>query len=284
MKKIAFAKINLSLDVLSKREDGYHNIDTIMVPITLGDEMIFFKREKGIEIQGMERYGEVSLKQNYIYRAWQTICRRVGKELGLQVQVTKRIPVAAGLAGGTSNGAQTFHAMNELYDLGFSLKELQEMALPLGADFPYMLQGSTARARGLGEKLERLDDFSGRKGLLVNPGYGISTASVYESLRISHDHPSLDLLVQAMRGNDVSELNPYLYNKMEESVFEIHPDLKKIKEELIQLGGSALMSGTGATVFALFDQEDQRAEAHGQMKKKYSYVECFETGEPNGSF
>lgn len=284
MEKFAFAKINLSLDVLSKREDGYHNIDTIMVPISLGDEMYFQKIKSGIEISGMENMGDIPKESNYIYRAWERMCQHKKADLGLRVRVNKKIPIAAGLAGGTSNGAQTLHALNELYELDYSLRELQEMALPLGADFPYMLSGKTARARGIGEQLEYLEDFSGIKGLLVNPGYGISTPWVYQRIEISSHHPSLEEVVEAMKEKTTEKLVNRLYNKMEEPVFFAYPQIKEIKESLNQLGGVALMSGSGATVFALFEEEEERQEAYEKMKHLYSCVELFETGEQNGGF
>ncbi|MDO5716137.1 MAG: 4-(cytidine 5'-diphospho)-2-C-methyl-D-erythritol kinase [Tissierellia bacterium] len=279
MKKKAFAKINLALDILSQRKDGYHNIDTIMVPISLHDEMECMKRKKGLIIQGMD---ELNWEDNYITKAWKLLCHRTGRDLGLEVQIHKKIPMEAGLAGGTSNGAVVLHGLNKLYNLGYSTEELATMSLPLGADFPYMVSGGTVRAQGMGEILTFLEDFDGIFGLLVNPGFGISTSWVYQSILPDGKPIPMDLIIKAMNKRDLPTLGNLLENKMEKIVFSHFPKVGEIQKEMEELGGISRMSGSGASVFGLFAEESDRNRALLFFKEQYEKVYPFITGGCHG--
>ncbi|MDO5716136.1 MAG: 4-(cytidine 5'-diphospho)-2-C-methyl-D-erythritol kinase [Tissierellia bacterium] len=280
MKRKAFAKINLALDILSRRKDGYHNIDTIMVPISLYDEMECIKRKKGLIIQGMD---DLNREDNYITKAWKLLCRETGQDLGLEVRIQKKIPMEAGLAGGTSDGAAILHSLNDLYRLGYSTEELAGLSLPLGADFPYMVTGGTVRARGIGEDLTPLDDFGGIFGLLVNPGFGISTPWVYQSIVPDGKRLSMDSIVKAMKEKDLLTLGNLLENKMEKVVFSYFPRVEEIQKEMEELGGISRMSGSGASVFGLFSAETDRDQALRFFKDKYEKVYPFVTGGCHGS-
>lgn len=264
----SYAKINLSLDVLSKREDGYHNIETIMQKISLHDIMNFEKIEKGF-ILNIDDKSLSTGSDNLIYKSWDLLCKKTNKNLGIKIDVKKNIPIAAGLAGGTGNGAMTLKALNKIYSLNFSNNELESMSLSLGADFPYMIHGKTVLAKGIGEELTEIEDFSNVRVLIVNPGYGISTKDVYENLEITKKKIKTEELIKNLKYKKANNLKDILYNKMEESVFKKHIEIYNIKEKLKDFNAAALMSGSGATVFGLFDRDEDLDNAYDYFIKIY---------------
>lgn len=269
MKAKSYAKINLSLDVISKREDGYHNIETIMQKISLHDILEFEKIDSGF-ILNIDDKSLSTGSDNLIYKAWEKLCLEVGRELPIKIDVTKNIPIAAGLAGGTGNGAVTLKALNKIYNLKLSNKYLEEISLSLGADFPYMIHSGTVLAKGIGEKLEDIEDFSGIKVLIVNPSYGISTKEVYENLKLDKKRIQTKEIIENLKYKDPLKLKGLLFNKMEENIFEKHKDIKDIKEKLEEFKAVSLMSGSGATVFGLFNNEKD-------LDKAYEYfIEIYE--------
>lgn len=279
IKKLAYAKINISLDVVSKREDGYHNLDTIMTKISLYDEMTFEKNDRDIEIFGMD----LNLKDNYIYKAYDALKKYTNRDLPISVKIKKNIPMAAGLAGGTSNGAATLHAINELYGLNLSDDELFKIGLSLGADFPFMLQDKNVRARGVGEVFTFLEDFS-YDILLVNPGYGISTVDVYKKVKIDEKRINIEKIIEALYKRDFKTLEIEMANKMEEVVFKKHRDILEIKNKLRDFGGISLMSGSGASVFAIFKSKEKLDGAYEYFKDRYKNTFKLKVGDINGSF
>lgn len=268
MKAKSYAKINLSLDVLSRREDGYHNIETIMQKVELHDVLDFQKADSGFELYADDESLSCG-EDNLIYKAWKALCEYTGRELPVRINLTKNIPIAAGLAGGTGNGAVTLKALNKMYNLNLSSEELMKMSVKLGADFPYMIMGGTAIAEGIGEELKKTYDFSGVKVLIVNPGYGISTKEVYESLKLGEKKIKTDEIANMLKYKDVSKLKNLLYNKMEESVFQNHEDIREIKEKLRGFNSVSLMSGSGATVFGLFRSEEDLERAYEYFRGIY---------------
>lgn len=267
MKIKSYGKINLSLDVLSKREDGYHNIESIMQKIELHDIMEFEKIHSGLELNIDEEVGE--LKDNLIYKSWKLLCDYTKRELPIRISVKKNIPIAAGLAGGTGNGATTLKALNKLYNLNLTEKELMKISLKLGADFPYMISGKTMLAKGIGEELEELDDFSNVLVLIVNPGYSISTRDIYENLTLSEKKIKTLEISKNLKYKRAEKLKGLLYNKMEDIVFKNHRDILEIKEKIEGFNSVSLMSGSGATVFGLFDSEEDLDLAYSYFKKIY---------------
>lgn len=272
MRAKSYAKINLSLDVISKREDGYHNIETIMQKIELHDILEFEKINSGFELYIDDKSLSCG-EDNLIYKAWKALCDYTGRSLPVKINVNKNIPVAAGLAGGTGNGAVTLKALNKLYSLNLTEDELIRISVSLGADFPYMLKGSTVLAEGIGEIMTEIDDFSDIPVIIVNPGYGISTKEVYENLKLTDKKIKTDKIIENLKYKDVSRLENLLYNKMEESVFLNHSDIKEIKEKMQEFNAVSLMSGSGATVFGLFRNEEDLEAAYkyfaGLYKKTY---------------
>ena len=278
--KKAHAKLNLSLDVTGKRENGYHDIKTLMVMTDLYDEMKFSKSDK-LEILGDFDF---DMKENFIYKAYLALRDYVAKDLPFKVEIEKNIPMAGGLAGGTSNGAGTFYALNDLYDLKIPKKDLIKLSSSLGADFTYMMTGGTKLASGIGEILEEVRPIELDKVLVVNPGYGVSTKEVYESIKIEEKRIDFDEVLQALYDLDIKRLNKVLENKMEDVVFEKHRDLLEIKNKMREFNSASLMSGSGATIFGIFENKNDLEDAYRHFKKTYDKTFKLKVGEEFGSF
>lgn len=278
--KKAHAKLNLSLDVTGKRENGYHDIKTLMVMTDLYDEMKFSKSDK-LEILGDFDF---DMKENFIYKAYLALRDYVAKDLPFKVEIEKNIPMAGGLAGGTSNGAGTFYALNDLYDLKIPKKDLIKLSSSLGADFTYMMTGGTKLASGIGEILEEVSPIELDKVLVVNPGYGVSTKEVYESIKIEEKRIDFDEVLQALYDLDIKRLNKVLENKMEDVVFEKHRDLLEIKNKMREFNSASLMSGSGATIFGIFENKNDLEDAYRHFKRTYDKTFKLKVGEKFGSF
>lgn len=278
--KKAHAKLNLSLDVTGKRENGYHDIKTLMVMTDLYDEMKFSKSDK-LEILGDFDF---DMKENFIYKAYLALRDYVAKDLPFKVEIEKNIPMAGGLAGGTSNGAGTFYALNDLYDLKIPKKDLIKLSSRLGADFTYMMTGGTKLASGIGEILEEVRPIELDNVLVVNPGYGVSTKEVYESIKIEEKRIDFDEVLQALYDLDIKRLNKVLENKMEDVVFEKHRDLLEIKNKMREFNSASLMSGSGATIFGIFENKNDLEDAYRHFKRTYDKTFKLKVGEKFGSF
>lgn len=278
--KKAHAKLNLSLDVTGKRENGYHDIKTLMVMTDLYDEMKFSKSDK-LEILGDFDF---DMKENFIYKAYLALRDYAAKDLPFKVEIEKNIPMAGGLAGGTSNGAGTFYALNDLYDLKIPKKDLIKLSSSLGADFTYMMTGGTKLASGIGEILEEVRPIELDNVLVVNPGYGVSTKEVYESIKIEEKRIDFDEVLQALYDLDIKRLNKVLENKMEDVVFEKHRDLLEIKNKMREFNSASLMSGSGATIFGIFENKNDLEDAYRHFKRTYDKTFKLKVGEKFGSF
>lgn len=278
--KKAHAKLNLSIDVTGKRENGYHDIKTLMVMTDLYDEMKFSKSDK-LEILGDFDF---DMKENFIYKAYLALRDYVDKDLPFKVEIEKNIPMAGGLAGGTSNGAGTFYVLNDLYDLKIPKKDLIKLSSSLGADFTYMMTGGTKLASGIGEILEEVRPIELDKVLVVNPGYGVSTKEVYESIKIEEKRIDFDEVLQALYDLDIKRLNKVLENKMENVVFEKHRDLLEIKNKMREFNSASLMSGSGATIFGIFENKNDLEDAYRHFKRTYDKTYKLKVGEKFGSF
>lgn len=280
IKKNAHAKLNLSLDVTGKRKNGYHDIKTLMVMTDLCDEMVFSKSER------LEIIPEFSfdLKSNLIYKAYELLKSKVGYDLPFKVEIKKKIPIAAGLAGGTSNGAACLYALNDLYKINIPRAELIEMSKGLGADFTYMMTGGSKIAKGIGDILEAVDPIELDHVLIINPGYGVSTKEVYQKIKIDKERIDFSKILEGIYELDIEKLNFYLRNKMEDVVFSLHPDLLDIKNKLRVFNSAPLMSGSGATIFGIFADEKSLEEAYDYFKEIYKYTYKVRVGEGFGSF
>lgn len=254
-------KINLSLDVLYKRDDGYHEIESIMQEISLKDRILLKKRDKGIVIRSNSPQVPLDIN-NLAYRAWEKLNLYTGQERGIEIYIDKTIPIGAGLAGGSSNAASTLKGLNKLWDLGLSTEELMKIGLGIGADVPFCILGGTALAKGIGEVLRPLKAFRDVKILICNPGFEISTEDAYRGLDLDDKRIDTDLLLGALEKRDIGLLAKEMKNKMEKSIIKNHPLIEEIKKTMIKNGAlGSLMSGSGPTVFGIFEDEDKMKKA-----------------------
>ncbi|NMB26908.1 MAG: 4-(cytidine 5'-diphospho)-2-C-methyl-D-erythritol kinase [Tissierellia bacterium] len=270
----SYGKINLSLDVLHKRADGYHELNTIMQQIDLKDILILKNRKNGIKIQCNEK--EVPLDNtNLVYKAWEKIIEKTGVNRGIHITIHKKIPIASGLAGGSSNGAAILKGLNTLWDLNLSEEELREIGLEIGADVPFCIMGGTAHAKGIGEKLTKLKSFSNKMVLLANVGIPISTAYVYGNLNLDNINSRIDIdkMIQYIEQDNLPKLAENMANIMEQVVIKEYPIIGQLKKDMIRYGAlGSLMSGSGPTVFGLFDDEEKLRRCKKELEKKVKKV------------
>ena len=253
----SYGKINLALDILYKRSDGYHEIKSIMQRISLKDRLIFKENHKGIIIES--NHIEVPLDStNLVYKVWEKLGEVTGVSKGVKIIIEKNIPVAAGLAGGSSNGAATLVALNHLWDLNLSELELMKIGKGLGADIPFCIIGGTALAEGIGEKLTKIKPFSNKHILLCNPGIPISAAYGYSKCKSLNRGIDMKTIISSIEEGDAAGVAEKMANIMEEPIIEEYPIIGEIKDIMIQNGAlGSLMSGSGSTVFGIYDDEEK---------------------------
>lgn len=266
----AYGKINLGLDVTGTREDGYHLVKMIMQTVGLYDRLEFsvIEAEKP-EIICNKAFLPVN-ENNLIYKAIELVRNRYKIKETLRVSLNKRIPVAAGMAGGSSDAAVTLKAMNVLFSLGMSDEELAELGLKLGADVPYCLLGGTVLAEGIGEVLTPINNAPQCKVLLVKPPVNISTPAVYRALDSEdcYAHPEINVIQSAIADDDLVGMCNAMGNVLETVSIKNYPIITAIKEQMLGLGAvGAMMSGSGPTVFGLFDDEEKAKKAYGEFRK-----------------
>lgn len=270
----SYGKINLSLDVLHKRDDGYHELNTLMQQIDLKDTIILRDRQKGIKIESNQK--EVPLDStNLVYKAWEQILEKTGMDRGIHIIINKNIPVASGLAGGSSNAAAVLKGLNTLWDLKLSQSELMEIGVNIGADVPFCILGGTAHAQGIGEKLTKLNSFSNKMVLLATIDVPVSTAYVYENINLKGIQDRIDIgqLIQYIQEDDLPGLAKNMANVMEQVVIPEHPILEEIKNTMIDHGAlGSIMSGSGPTVFGLFDDEAKLYRCKEELEKHIEKV------------
>lgn len=268
----SYGKINLALDVLYKRDDGYHEINSVMQQIDLKDTLIFSDLKEGIIIESNSK--DIPLDENnLVYRAWLKLKETSKTNRGIHIKIRKRIPVAAGLAGGSSNCASTLVALNELWDLGFSLTQLMDIGVTLGADIPFCLLGGTAQAEGIGERLTKLKPFKDKYILLGNPGIEVSSADAYNMISLNEERININELIQCMENDDLKCVSDNFKNAMEPGIIEQYPIITQIKDIMTSNGAlGALMSGSGPTVFGLFEDEETLLFAKKKLLQKIDKV------------
>lgn len=268
----SFGKVNLALDILYKRQDNYHEIRTIMQQIDLRDKLIFKETDEELIIES--NHPKVPRNSdNLVYKAWEKMKTITGIKKGLYVKIEKNIPISAGLGGGSSNGAATLEALNKLWDLRFSPADLMDIGKDLGADIPFCIMGGTALGEGIGEKLSPLKAFSGKHILLCNPGIDISTAQVYGKIKPNGQRLDIEGLVEAIEKEDIKQVGKKLANKMETVVIDDYPVINEIKEAMKEKGAQgSLMSGSGSTVFGLFEDKEKMEKAYQVLKGRFDKV------------
>lgn len=266
----AYAKINLGLDVLRRRPDGYHEVKMVMQTVNIWDLLTFKKTEEpGIFLKSDKEELPVG-KDNLIYKAAAAIFEEYGvQSFGVQIALKKQIPIAAGMAGGSTDAAAVFHGLNELFGLGMSLQDMQGIGVRLGADIPYCLMGGTALAEGIGERLTALPPPPDCHLVVAKPDIDVSTKFVYENLHADtlKKHPDIDGMTQAIRSRSLAGITIRMGNVLETVTVRAYPVIDQIKKKMLERGAeNALMSGSGPTVFGLFTDKERAAGAAKEIR------------------
>jgi len=273
----AHAKINLSLDVLNKREDGYHNLRMIMQTIQLHDTISIHEIPSGVEIKCAAPYVPNN-STNIAYKAAEAMINKYKLDAGVRIVIDKKIPVAAGLAGGSTDAAAVLKGINILFKLGIPQNELMQIGKTIGADVPYCVIGGTALAEGIGEKLTPLTLFDNIPIVLIKPRIGVSTAWVYKNLNLDivDNRPNTEMLISALEKRDIRLIAENMSNVLESVTIDKYPIIAKIKKDLIGKGSmGSIMSGSGPTVFGIFEDGEKAKRAFNILRK--SKHDCFLT-------
>lgn len=267
----ALAKINLGLDVLGRRENGYHDVRMIMQSIYLYDE-VRIKRTKnpGIKVE-TNLYFLPTGKENIAYKAAEMLIEEFHITEGVHITLNKHIPVAAGMAGGSSNAAAVLFGMNKMFDLKLTQQELMERGVKLGADVPYCIIRGTVLAEGIGEELTTLTSMPKCFVLIAKPPISVSTKVVYEALDAKEivEHPDIDGLINGLEQHDLKKIAACMGNVLEDVTIPMHPVIEEIKQEMKNAGAlNAMMSGSGPTVFGLFETKAAARKAQDRIRRK----------------
>ena len=274
----AHAKINLALDIVGRRDDGYHLVRMIMQSLELHDTVSIKKNPSGSEVNKITIHTDSDLVEdneyNLGYKAARIMCDRFDIKDDIDINIVKRIPVAAGLAGGSSDAAAVLKGMNELFELGLSTEDLQDIGLKLGADVPYCIVGHTMLSEGIGEVLTPVPSKLGAAYiLLAKPSRGVSTKEVYQKYDSSeHEiHPDVDAVKEAIESGNLPLLAENLGNVLEDVTIPMVSEIKEIKDKMLDLGAvGTLMSGSGPTVFGIFDDKDKIDKAVDVIKESFT--------------
>ncbi|MCD8378871.1 MAG: 4-(cytidine 5'-diphospho)-2-C-methyl-D-erythritol kinase [Lachnospiraceae bacterium] len=264
----AYAKINLALDVVRRLENGYHEVRMIMQTVDLYDELTFQKTEGGISLT-VDTTAVPADQSNLIYKAATLLLDSAGVTDGVSVHLQKNIPVAAGMAGGSTDAAATLLGLNELFGLHYTKEELKALGVKIGADVPYCIQGGTALAEGIGEILSPLPAPPAAHLLIAKPDIDVSTAFVYRNLHLEAvtKHPDIDGMIAALHAQDLKGITDRLGNVLETVTVPAYPVIAQIKEKMISHGAQgALMSGSGPTVFGIFEREEDAQGAAEEIR------------------
>lgn len=266
----AMAKVNLGLDVLRRRENGYHDVKMVMQTVDLYDTLTICKRED-TQIVITTNVGELPLTEdNLIYKAAKLLFSEAKKEYGVSIHLDKQIPIAAGMAGGSTDAAATLLGVNALYGLRFEKEELARIGVKIGADVPYCIYGGTYLSEGIGEVLTKLPDAPDCFVVIAKPGIGVSTKYVYENLHIENvsDHPDVDGMIEAIKEGSLTGVTEKMANVLENVTVKRYPEIATMKDCLEDNGAMrALMSGSGPTVFGIFSEKEKAETALERLKE-----------------
>lgn len=266
----ALAKINLGLDVFGKREDGYHEVRMVMQTIHLYDRVEIKKtRSPHIHVETNLYYLPVN-EDNLVYRAAKLMKDEFQIKEGVRIVLQKFIPVAAGLAGGSSDAAAVLVGMNRIFNLGLKQNKLMELGLKIGADVPFCIMRGTALAEGIGEKLTALPPMPKCPVLIAKPAISVSTKAVYEGLKLydGMEHPDIDGVMEGIQQKDLKGVASHMGNILETVTIPMYPVIEDIKKLMLENGAlNAMMSGSGPTVFGLFPNEKEIRRAYEALKQ-----------------
>ena len=267
----AYGKINLGLDVLRRREDGYHDVRMIMQTVGIFDRVdLIRKEEPGIQVETNLYYLPTN-ENNLVYKAAKLLMDEFQVQEGIQIRLRKFIPVAAGMAGGSSDAAAVLFGVNKMFRLGLTTEQLMERGVKIGADVPYCILRGTALSEGIGEVLTKLPAVPQCQVLVAKPGINVSTKFVYENLHAndlrSEQHPDIDGMIQAIKDQDLQGIAGKLGNVLETVTVKEYPVIQEIKDKMLEFGAiGSLMSGSGPTVFGLFTNPKAAQEAYEELR------------------
>lgn len=275
----AFAKINLGLDVVRRLENGYHEVKMVMQTVGIYDELTLTRTQEGITVT-TDNEELPTDENNLIYKAAKIMMEEYHIPSGIHIHLKKNIPVAAGMAGGSTDAAATFKGINRMFDLDCTLEELMRLGVRVGADVPYCVLGGTALAEGIGEKLTSLNPAPDCYVLVAKPDISVSTKYVYEHLDAEgiEQHPDIDGMVEAIWEESLQGILDRMGNVLERVTVEKYPVIDQLKHRMRELGAlNSLMSGSGPTVFGIFINERMAREAFEQMKAENPQCRVFLT-------
>ena len=276
----AMAKINLGLDVVGKRPDGYHDLRMIMQTVRLFDRVKLSETtSSGVRMKTNLRYLPTD-QGNHAVQAARKLMEEFRINSGVFIDLQKRIPVAAGLAGGSSDAAAVLVGMNLLFRLGLSQEELRERGVRIGADVPYCIMRGTALAEGIGDRLTPLPHIPDCSIVIAKPDVRVSTKYVYTHLVLDEQtrHPQIDSQIEAIRSQDLGKMCELCGNVLEDVTIPAHPQIASIKEMMLQEGAlSAMMSGSGPSVFGIFDDPEKAQRAYGKLREQTGGIQVFLT-------
>ena len=267
----AYGKINLGLDVLRRREDGYHDVRMIMQTVGIFDRVdLIWKEEPGIQVETNLYYLPTN-ENNLVYKAAKLLMDEFQVQEGIQIRLRKFIPVAAGMAGGSCDAAAVLFGVNKMFRLGLTTEELMERGVKIGADVPYCILRGTALSEGIGEVLTSLPPVPQCQVLVAKPGINVSTKFVYENLHANdlrpEQHPDIDGMIRAIKAQDLQGIADKLGNVLETVTVKEYPVIQEIKDKMLEFGAiGSLMSGSGPTVFGLFTNPKAAQEAYEELR------------------
>jgi len=274
MKVKAYGKVNIVLDIIGKREDGYHLLRMIMQTVNIYDELIFNKGAEGIHITSNKDFVPTDNK-NLVYKAIELFCDTYGIKREMEVHIEKNIPVEAGMAGGSTDAAAALRAMRDIYRPNISNEELRLLGVKLGADVPYCIEGGTALCEGIGEVITSLEDFKDKLMVVVKPNFGVSTVETYKNFKLNEVkvHPDVEGIIEALSRDDVEYVANNMMNLLELVTIKEHKEIEDIKEFMCNEGAlGAMMSGSGPTVFGFFNDIDKANQCADELRDKYKEV------------
>lgn len=278
------AKINLGLNVVGLREDGYHEVRMVMQNLKLHDDLLMQKQPEGVTMKTNLRYLPCN-QDNLVVKAVELLRKDFQITTGVNINLRKVIPVAGGMAGGSSDAASALYGMNRLFDLGLSQEQLMAYGLKLGADVPFCVMRGTALSEGIGEILTPLPSPPSCGVLIVKPKVGVSTKAVYEAFDAleNPEHPDIDALISGLQQGDWEEIMKGMGNSLESVTIPMHPVIEDIKKEMMANGAMiSLMSGSGPTVFGLFEDSKDAQRAEKLFKGMQGVGQVYVTGFYNG--
>lgn len=262
------AKINLTLDVLHKRSDGYHEVEMIMTTVDLADRIgLEIREDEKIQILSVDRFVPNDYR-NLAYQAAKLLKDTYHVKLGVSITIEKNIPVAAGLAGGSSDAAATLRGLNTLWGLGLSLDELAQLGTKIGSDVAFCVYGGTALATGRGELIQKLPSPPNSWVILAKPTLGVSTADIYGKMKLDKIvHPKTNQMIEAIENKDFVQMCDSIGNVLEDVTLKLYPEVAVLKEQMQKFGADAvLMSGSGPTVFGLVQQESRVQRVYNGLR------------------